>query len=201
MKKVLFATTNPAKIFNYKEKLEKQGFEVLTLKDVDVKLDIDESGKNAVENAIIKAKAYYEKTHIVSISVDNNLFIEGVPDEKQPGTHVRRVGGKELSDEEMIKYYSNLVGQYGGKMTSKWVNGIAIYNENGANTYTWNGADFYLVNKPAEKVTKGYPLDSISIIPECDNKYCVYLTKEDRNKINKNNTLAGPMGFLINNLK
>lgn len=201
MKKVLFATTNPAKILNYKEKLEKQGFEVLTLKDVNVKLDIDENGKDAVENAVIKAKAYYEKTHIVSISVDNNLFIEGLPEEKQPGTHVRRVGGKELSDKEMIEYYSNLVGQYGGKVISKWVNGIAIYDENGANTYTWNGADFYLVNTPAEKITQGYPLDSISIMPECDNKYRVYLTNEDKMKINKKNTLAGPINFLIENLK
>ena len=31
--------------------------------------------------------------------MDNNLYIEGLPEEKQPGTHVRRINGKELNDE------------------------------------------------------------------------------------------------------
>ena len=47
--------------------------------------------------------------------MDNNLYIEGLPDEKQPGTHVRRINGKELNDEEMIEYYSKLGNEYGGK--------------------------------------------------------------------------------------
>ena len=49
--KVLFATTNQAKILKYKEALEKKGIELLTLQDLDFKLDIVESGKDALENA------------------------------------------------------------------------------------------------------------------------------------------------------
>ena len=48
------------------------------------------------KNAYIKAKAYYDKTKITTIGMDNNLYIEELPEEKQPGTHVRRVNGKEL---------------------------------------------------------------------------------------------------------
>ena len=44
------------------------------------------------------------KKKIPTIGMDNNLFIEELPEEKQPGTYVRRVNGKELSDEEMILY-------------------------------------------------------------------------------------------------
>ena len=91
--KVLFATTNPAKIKRYVAKLQDKGIEVLTLKDIDIKLKVDETGKNAIENAYLKAKAYYEATGIVSIGIDNNLFIEELPEDKQPGTHVRRVNG------------------------------------------------------------------------------------------------------------
>ena len=101
--KVLFATTNPAKIKRYVKKLEDKGIEVLTLKDLELNLKVEENGKNAIENAYIKAKAYYEATGIVSIGLDNNLFIEELPEEKQPGTHVRRVNGKELTDEEKIE--------------------------------------------------------------------------------------------------
>ena len=53
--------------------------------------------------------------------MDNNLFIEELPDEMQPKTHVRKVNGKELTDDEMIVYYTNLVKEYGGKLTAKWV--------------------------------------------------------------------------------
>ena len=34
--KVLFATTNPAKVNKYKEALEQKGIELITLKDLDV---------------------------------------------------------------------------------------------------------------------------------------------------------------------
>lgn len=179
--KILFATTNPAKVKRYANKLEKKGIEVLTLKDINLKLEVEETGKNAIENAYLKAKAYYEATGIVSIGLDNNLFIEELPEEKQPGTHVRRVGGKELTDEEMIQYYTNLVRENGGKLTAKWVYGMVIYNGKEAKQYTWCKDHFYFVDKPCEIINQGYPLDSISIMPEY-NKYFVQLTQEEKNR-------------------
>ena len=58
--KVLFATTNPAKIKKYAEKLKERDIEVLTVKDLGINLKPEETGKNAIENAYIKAKAYYD---------------------------------------------------------------------------------------------------------------------------------------------
>ena len=126
--KILFATTNPAKVERYVPKLQEKGVEVLTLKDIDRNIHVEETGKNALENAYIKAKAYYDVTKITTIGMDNNLFIEELPKEKQPGTHVRRINGKTLNDDEMIDYYTGLVKEYGGKLTAKWVYGMVIYN-------------------------------------------------------------------------
>ena len=126
--KILFATTNPAKVNKYADKLKEKGIELLTLKDINQKIDITENGKNAIENASIKARAYYEATQITTIGMDNNLFIEELPEENQPGTYVRRINGKELNDEEMIEHYTNLVKEYGGKLTAKWVYGMVVYN-------------------------------------------------------------------------
>ena len=91
--KVLFATTNPAKIKKYADKLKEKNIEVLTIKDLGINLKPEETEKNAIENAYIKAKAYYDLTKITTIGMDNNLYIEELPEEKQPGTHVRRVKG------------------------------------------------------------------------------------------------------------
>lgn len=176
--KVLFATTNPAKVKNYKDKLENKGIKVLTLKDLNINLEVEETGNTAIENAVIKAKAYGKETGMITIGMDTNLFLEGVSDKEQPGTHVRRVNGKALSDEEMIEYYSKLANKYGGKLTAMWVNGVAIYNKGEVKTYSFNKNKFYLVDKVSPKRHPGYPLDSISIIPEF-NKYLTDLTKEE----------------------
>lgn len=199
MKKVLFATTNPAKVRKYKKALEEKGIELITINDIDVKLDIDENGKDAIENAYIKAKTYYDETKIPAIGMDNNLFIEELPKEKQPGTHVRRINGKELSDEEMIEYYTDLVKEYGGKLTAKWVYGMVICNENGIEKYSWNKDHFYFVDKPCEKRNPGYPLDSISIMPEI-NKYFVELTEEDKKQHKNKDNTDDVIEFIVNNI-
>ena len=48
--KLLFATTNPAKVKKYKEELKKQGIELITANDLNLKIEVEETGKNAIEN-------------------------------------------------------------------------------------------------------------------------------------------------------
>lgn len=198
--KVLFATTNPAKVKKYKDSLKERGIELITIKDLDYKLPIDENGKNAIENAYIKAKTYYDKTKIPTIGMDNNLFIEELPEERQPGTHVRRINGKELNDEEMIEYYTNLVKENGGKLTAKWVYGMVICSDKGVNKFSWSKDHFYFVNKPCEKRNPGYPLDSMTIVPEF-NKYLVELTEEDKMKYKKQDNIDDVIEFITNSVK
>ena len=197
--KVLFATTNLAKVRKYKEKLKENGIELITINDLDFKLDIDENGKNAIENAYIKAKTYYDVVKIPTIGMDNCLFIEELPEEKQPGTHVRRINGKELKDDEMIEYYTNLVKQYGGKLTAKWVYGMVICNGKETKEYTWSKGDFYLVSKPCKERNPGYPLDSISVMPE-NNKYWLELTDEEKAKSKEEDNKDKVVEFIINSI-
>lgn len=197
--KVLFATSNPAKVRNYKEKLLKSGIELLTLKDIDIHIHVEENGKNAIENAYIKAKAYYDELEIPTIGMDNNLFIEGIPDELQPGVFVRRINGRELNDDEMIEYYTKLVKEYGGKLKARWVYGMVLISENSIYEYSWSYDDFYLVSNVNEKRNPGYPLDSISI-DEKLNKYFVDMTEEDRIKNKKQDKDDEVINFIINSL-
>lgn len=198
--KILFATTNPAKVRKYKAELEKRGIELLTLKDLDFELKIDENGKNAIENARIKSKTYYDATKIPTIGMDNNLFIEELSDEEQPGTHVRRINGKELNDDEMIEHYTNLVKNHGGKLTAKWVYGMVIYTNKGYHELSWNKDHFYFIDKPSTKINPGYPLDSISIIPEF-NKYLVELNDEEKEQYKKNDNINDVIEFITHSIE
>lgn len=197
--KILFATTNPAKIKRYAEGLKNKNIELLTIKDLNINLHVEETGKNALENAFIKAKAYYDATGIPTIGMDNSLFIEELPEEKQPGTHVRRVNGKELSDDEMIVYYTDLVKEYGEKLTAKWVYGMVLYNGKEKKEYSWSKSEFYFVSSPCEKRNPGYPLDSISIVPKY-NKYLVELTENDKKENDKDNSSEDVIEFIVNNI-
>ena len=128
--KYLLATTNKAKIRYYGTKLKDKGIDIVTLNDLNINVDVDENGKNPIENAIIKATAYNNLSNMATIALDEGLFLENVPDNVQPGTHVRRVNGKRLNDKEMIEYYIALVNKYGknGKLPGYFLKGVAVVN-------------------------------------------------------------------------
>lgn len=184
MKQILFATGNPSKAKRFSKGLYEQGIEVITPNDIDKEVKIEENGKNAIENALIKARAYSKTVNIPVFAMDDNLYLENVPEEKQPGMYVRRVNGKRLSDDEMIEHYLKLVKEYGinGKLTCKWVYGMAVINNGKESTYAWSKEDFYMVDKPSNKINPGYPLNTISINKKL-NKYFTDITDEDKEKI------------------
>ena len=192
MKEILFATGNASKVERFREKLLERGITIKSLKDIDLDIDVDENGTTAIENATIKAKAYYEATKIPTMATDDTMFIEGIPDEKQPGIFVRRVNGKRLNDEEMIDYYTNLVKEYGkdGKLNTKWILGMVIIKDGKVYTYEDITSEYYLLDTPTKERRDGYPLSSI-LFNKKANKYDIYLTEEDK-KIGQ----ADDMGFV-----
>lgn len=188
MKQILFATSNESKSKRFSEGLLKKKIEVLNLRDLNIKLEDKEDGKTAIENALIKAREGYKKSGMTTIGMDDTLYLENIPEEKQPGLFVRRVNGKTLTDEEMIEHYINLVKQYGnnGRINCKWIYGLAIVNEKGEeNTYTWSKDNFYMVDTKSNIINPGYPLNSISKYKIID-KYFTEITDEDKEKIKVN---------------
>ena len=196
---ILFATGNPSKVKRFAKGLEKEGINILTLNDIDKKVEIEENGKNAIENAIIKAKAYSKIVNMPVLAMDDNLYIENVPEEKQPGMFVRRVNGKRLTDEEMIEHYTNLVKEYGenGKLICRWVYGMAIINNGTISTYSWSKEDFYMVDKKSDKINPGYPLDTISINIKL-NKYFTDITEEDKHNLYEDE--QNVIDFIVSNV-
>lgn len=167
--KILYGTTNKAKIQVMKKAVDALNIELLGLDDIDSELPtIVENGKTPLENAEIKAKAYYEAFHMPVFSCDSGLYFDELQEHEQPGLHVRRVNGKELTDDEMIQYYGALAEHHGGKITGRYRNAIYfILDEN----HHYSSMDisiatepFILVPQPHSKQrVEGFPLDSLSI--------------------------------------
>lgn len=192
MKEILFATGNASKVERYKDKLLERGIVIKSLKDINVDIDVDENGTTAIENATIKAKAYSDATNLPTMATDDTMFIEGIPDEIQPGIFVRRVNGKRLNDQEMIEYYTGLVKKYGkeGKLDTKWILGMVIVKDGKVYVHEETTSEYYILDTPAEDMREGYPLSSI-LFNKKANKYDIYLTEEDK-KIGQ----ADDMGFV-----
>ena len=181
MKEILFATGNESKVNKFKEKLLERGILLKSLKDININLEVEENGKTAIENAEVKAKTYYDATKITTMAMDDAMYIDDIPEDRQPGVFVRRVNGKRLNDEEMIEYYTNLVKTYGkyGKLNTKWILGMAIIKDGKTLTYTDTTSEYYLVDTPAKDMKEGYPLSSI-LVNKKVNKYDIYLSEEDK---------------------
>jgi 8-oxo-dGTP diphosphatase len=128
---------------------------------------IDESGKNPLENAIIKAKAYYKVLQIPLFSCDSGLYFDELSENEQPGTHIRRVNEKELNDNEMIEHYSKIAKSHGGRLMGKYKNAICLIIDE-KNIFSSMDSSleiepFYLVDKPHKKIVEGFPLDALSV--------------------------------------
>jgi 8-oxo-dGTP diphosphatase len=173
--KLIYGTTNKAKIEFMKKRVEPLGIELLSLEDVNApKLRIDENGNSPLENAKIKALAYYEALKMPLFSCDSGLYIDGLDDARQPGINVRGLHDH-MNDDDTRAYYSSLAAEFGGKMTARYKNAICLILDE-TRIYEYIGDDiasepFWLVSKPHEKRNEGFPLDCISVHIESGKYY------------------------------
>jgi 8-oxo-dGTP diphosphatase len=175
--RLIYGTTNKAKIDFMKRRVEHLGIEILSLNDVGTpKLHIEENGNSPLDNARIKALAYYDVLKKPVFSCDTGLYIDGLDDKRQPGINVRGQGDY-MSDEEALRYYSALAAELGGSMTARYQNAIVLVLDE-KTVYEHMGEDiasepFLMVSKPHKNgvVAKGFPLDCLSVHIESGKYY------------------------------
>lgn len=172
--KLLYGTGNDAKLEMMRRALAglqvkgKGDIEIQGLKDMGREApSVPETGGTVLENARQKALAYYDYYKAPVFSCDSGLYFEGLPEEVQPGLHVRTVNGKYLTDDEMLEHYSGLAKAY-GDLKARYHNAICLVLDRG---HIYECMDESLVSKaflitsvPYSKVIhKGFPIDSLSV--------------------------------------
>lgn len=165
--KLLYGTTNEAKLNLMKNALKSTGIEIISLKDVDGKTPmVEECGKSPLENAELKARTYFEAFGIPVFSCDSGLYFDDIPEEEQPGIYVRRINGRELSDSEMTEYYGALSAKHGGHLIGRYRNAIYLILDKDRHYASMDISiatePFILCPIPHEKKVEGFPLDRLS---------------------------------------
>lgn len=166
MKKIIFGTKNQAKIDQIQATLQPLGIRVKGIGEYANLPEVVEDGKTAQQNARKKAMTYAEALGKIVFSLDTALFIEGLPDNLQPGINVRRIPGSQNrpTDEQILKYYSNLIKTHGGEMFGYWDFAIAIAAPDSLITEAVvKTPRRRFVDKICSKVVTGFPMESIQI--------------------------------------
>lgn len=166
--KLVFATGNRNKLREISMMLEGMDFEIVTMKEAGIDIEIDENGTTFSENAMIKAKSVYnelvkrgEKCFVMSD--DSGLEIDAL--NKEPGIYSARYMGEDTSYH--IKN-QNLIDRLEGvpdeKRTARFVCAMALILPDGSERETLGVMEGRIGYK--ESGENGFGYDPIFILPK-----------------------------------
>ncbi len=168
--KLLLATKNPGKIAEISKFLSGLDLDVVSIKDLGIKEDIEENEKTYEANSKKKAMFFSKLTNLPAIGDDGGLEIDALNGE--PGIHSRRWLGYEGTDEELIEHLKKVSKTIPKKNNgARFIDVISFALPNGQ---VWsNGGELRGVIRynPNLKVLKGYPYRSFFYIPEIQKYY------------------------------
>lgn len=161
--KIVFATGNEGKMREVRLILQDLGFPVLSMKDAGVSLDIEENGTTFAENAMIKARAVWEKTGGIVLADDSGLVVDYLGGE--PGVYSARYLGEDTSYEiKNQAIIDRLADAKEEERTARFISAIAAVLPDGSELVTEGTVEGLIAHEPAGNGGFGY--DPIFYLPE-----------------------------------
>lgn len=177
MKTIVFATKNMGKIKEIKAKLP--DYDIKSMEEVGIDIDVDENGETFEENAVIKAEAIMKICNHIVVADDSGLEIDYL--NKAPGVLSARYLGYDTSyDYKNAKILEQLQGVPEDKRTARFVCAMAVAcpdRETRVVRGTIEGMIGYEVAGD-----NGFGYDPIFFVPEL-NKTTAELSMDEKNKI------------------
>jgi XTP/dITP diphosphohydrolase len=101
-RRLLIATTNPAKLAEYRLLLCDLDLEIVSLRDLAIADAPDETGATFAENARIKARFYFERARIPTLADDGGLEVDALGGEPGVRSHRWLNSGRDDSDAALV---------------------------------------------------------------------------------------------------
>lgn len=176
-RRIIFATGNENKMIEIKQILGDLGWEILSMKEAGISVDIVEDGTTFEENALIKAEAVAKCCDDIVLADDSGLEIDYL--NKEPGIYSARYAGEDTSYEiknQML--LDRLAGVPKEQRTARFVCAIAAAIPGQEPIVVRGTIEGYIGDKPAGK--NGFGYDPIFYVPdlECST---AELSMEDKN--------------------
>lgn len=182
MKKIIFATGNANKMVEVRMILADCGYEIVSMKEAGIDIDIVEDGKTFEENAIIKATAISktkEAEGCVVLADDSGLEVDYM--DGAPGIYSARWQGEDtpysIKNQMIIDALADAKEE---ERTARFVCAIAAAFPDGTVTTRCGVIEGMIAHQPAGE--NGFGYDPIFFLPEYG-KTTAELAPEDKNKI------------------
>ncbi|MBN1856505.1 MAG: XTP/dITP diphosphatase [Dehalococcoidia bacterium] len=177
--RLLVATANRGKVAEYEALLEGLDCELVSLADVGVVGDVEETGTTYEENARIKAWAGAARSGLVTLADDSGLEVDALYG--APGIYSARYAGDDASDADRVAYLlENMKGVPWPQRTARFVCVIALALPDGEVTLCRGECAGFIVEEP--RGTEGFGYDPAFFVPEL-NRTVSELPAEVKNRI------------------
>jgi len=97
---ILIATNNANKVRELSAMLGELSIPVRVPAELGISIEVDETGTTFLENALMKARAFFEAARIPVLADDSGLVVDALAGE--PGVYSARYGGSNLTDTDRI---------------------------------------------------------------------------------------------------
>lgn len=177
MKSIILASNNKDKVKEVKEILK--GYDIISMKEAGIDVDIEENGTTFEENALIKARAIMKLTGQITMADDSGLEIDYL--NKAPGVYSARFMGHDTSyDIKNKALIQKLEGVKGSDRSGRFVCAIAVCFPDGREIVKRGTMEGLIAEEI--KGDNGFGYDPIVYLPEYG-KMSGELAPEEKNKI------------------
>ena len=181
-KKIIFATGNKGKVREIEMILADAGYEIRTMKEAGIAIDIVEDGKTYEENAMIKVRAVWEHPNAkgcIVMADDSGLEVDALG--REPGVYSARYMGEDtlysIKNAEIIR---RLEGVPDEERTARFVCAIAAKLPDGQELSTRATIEGRIGYE--EKGEHGFGYDPIFYYPPFG-KHTAELSEEEKNQV------------------
>jgi XTP/dITP diphosphohydrolase len=179
MRDLLLATTNQHKLEEYRAIFSDLPYRLLSLRDISLKMDVEETGTTFAENAELKAVAYAKASGLLALADDSGLEIDALGG--APGVYSARFAGSEASYETRFRLIlERLRGLPEEKRTARFRCVIAVAEPSGYYQTVEGIIEGRIAHAPRGESGFGY--DPIFLVPDLG-KTTAELTPELKNRI------------------
>ena len=177
--KLVLATNNAHKLSEIRQILGDRFEEILSLRDLGITQDIEETGTTLKENAIIKATTIMKITGLPTLADDTGLMVDALNGE--PGVYSARYAGEQHDDKANVaKLLKNLEPYKGKERSAHFVTCMAIAYPNGKIKTVEGRTDGEITTSPSGK--NGFGYDPVFYSYDL-NKVFAEATPEEKNSV------------------
>ncbi len=154
--KLAIATNNKHKLSEIRAILGDSFEELLSLSELGIDIDIEETGKTLEENALIKARTIFRLSGLAAIADDTGLMVDAL--DGAPGVYSARYAGEEHNDAKNREYLlKNLQGV--NDRSAHFATSIALCYPDGTELLSEGRVDGEILHE--ERGSEGFGYDSL----------------------------------------